>query len=113
MVGNLGAAVSAVAFPFFVDHVTIPYLAESTGTASSFFVFAAVMNALAVIAWLMMNPLRQLKPESPQALLLRIVLFGALIVTVVNALVYTKFFLSNDKPSEDPTPPPAVEEPQR
>ena len=50
MVGNMGAAVSAVAFPFFVAHVTIPVVAATPGTANSFFVFAAAMNALAVVA---------------------------------------------------------------
>ena len=41
MVGNLGAAVSAVAFPYFVANVTIPSLVETTGTPASFFLFAA------------------------------------------------------------------------
>ena len=47
MVGNLGAAFSAVAFPYFVSQVTIPFFAESTGTAASFFVFGAAMNLMA------------------------------------------------------------------
>ena len=59
MVGNLGAALSAVVFPFFVANVTLPFFAPQTGTANSFFVFAAIMNVLAVIAWMFMNPLRQ------------------------------------------------------
>ena len=68
MVGNMGAAVSAVAFPYFVANVTIPYLRRETGTANSFFVFAAVMNVLAIVAWMFMNPLRQLKELSSGAL---------------------------------------------
>ncbi len=93
MVGNMGAAVSAVAFPFFVANVTIPLIAETTGTANSFFAFAAAMNAMAVVAWLFMNPLRQLKEISASALKTRLVLFLALVLLVIAALVYTKFLL--------------------
>src|SRR5690606_19691924 len=52
MVGNIGSAVSAIIFPFFISHVTIPFFVSSTGTANSFFVFAATMNLLAIGAWL-------------------------------------------------------------
>ncbi|MCG8653901.1 MAG: MFS transporter [Pirellulales bacterium] len=97
MVGNLGAALSAVAFPFFVDHVTIPVIAPVLGTASSFFVFAASMNAFAVVAWLFMNPRRPLKEVSRANLIWRLVLFLALIVMVVVALIYTKFFLPKEQ----------------
>jgi hypothetical protein len=100
MVGNLGAALSAVAFPFFVANVTIPVIAETTGTANSFFVFAATMNALAVIAWIFMNPRRPLKEISAAALRTRLVVFLGLIVLVVTALVYTKFLLPANKAKE-------------
>lgn len=93
MVGNMGAAVSAVAFPFFVAHVTLPVLAETTNTANSFFVFAATMNALAILAWVFMNPQRELKEASTSALRARLILFITLIVLVIAALVYTKFLL--------------------
>jgi ACS family glucarate transporter-like MFS transporter len=93
MVGNMGAAVSAVAFPYFVANVTIPGIAETTGTANSFFVFAATMNALALLAWLFMNPLRKLKHISDAAMKTRVVMFLGLIAFVIGALVYTKFFL--------------------
>ena len=59
MMGNLGSAASAVAFPYFVDHVTIPGLVEKTGTANSFFIFAAVLNAMALAAWMFMDPRRR------------------------------------------------------
>lgn len=52
MVGNIGSAVSAIIFPFFISHVTIPFFVTSTGTANSFFIFAAIMNLLAIGAWL-------------------------------------------------------------
>lgn len=93
MVGNLGAALSAVAFPYFVANVTIPFFAETTGTANSFFIFAGAMNVLAVVAWLFMNPLRQLKALPPGALKVRMGLLVAIIALVIAALVYTKFLI--------------------
>ncbi len=108
MVGNMGAAVSAVAFPFFVANVTMPVFAETVESANSFFVFAAAMNILAVFAWTMMNPLRELKPISDQALKIRLAFFAILLVSVLSALIYTKFIFS-DKPNAKPKTPPAVE----
>lgn len=97
MVGNMGAAVSAVAFPYFVKNVTIAGIADEPGTANSFFVFAASMNAMAVVAWVFMNPRRQLRAISKAALRTRLALFLLLIVVVISALVYTKFLLPKDK----------------
>lgn len=93
MVGNMGAALSAILFPWFVAHVTLPVVAPETGTANSFFVFAAGMNILAVVAWIFMNPLKKLKMVSPAVLKLRLAAFLALIVVVVSALIYTQFFM--------------------
>jgi ACS family glucarate transporter-like MFS transporter len=93
MVGNLGAALSAVVFPYFVANVTMPYFAEQTGTANSFFVFAAVMNILAFAAWIFMNPLRHLSELSPEKLRVRLASFMVLILVVVIALIYTKFWM--------------------
>ena len=93
MIGNLGAALSAVAFPLFVDHVTLPVIAETTGTANSFFVFAATMNLLAVLAWCFINPRRELKQISVDALRTRLLLFLGLILLVVAALIYSKFLM--------------------
>lgn len=106
MVGNMGAALSAVLFPYFIAHVTLPYFAESQGTPSAFFVFAAGMNIVAVAAWLFMNPKRELKPISDSALRNRLIGFAALFVFVVSALIYTKFFLPTEK--LDPKALPAV-----
>lgn len=102
MVGNLGAALSAVAFPYFVANVTIPVIAEQTGTANSFFVFAATMSALAMIAWLFMNPLRELKEISATALHNRLAVFVLLIVMVISAVVYTNFLMTKTPPKEEP-----------
>ncbi len=93
MVGNLGAALSAVAFPFFVDHVTLPVFAETPGTANSFFVFAAVMNVMAVVAWIFMNPRRELKEVSASAMRSRLVLFITLITVVIATLFYVNFVM--------------------
>ena len=109
MVGNMGAAVSAVAFPFFVANVTIPVFAETPGTASSFFVFAAIMNAMAVVAWWFMDPKRELKELSPEQLRKRLMFFVALIVIVVSALLYTKFFMKGVSSSKVTRPPAAMQ----
>ena len=109
MVGNMGAALSAVAFPYFVANVTIPYFAETSGTASSFFVFAATMNVLAVVAWSLMNPLRKLKAISSRALNIRLAFFAFMIVMVISALIYTKFMMSPDRDkTPEPKPAPSV-----
>jgi len=94
MLGNLGAAFSAIIFPYFVAHVTLPYFAEATGTANSFFVFAAGMNALGMLAWLFMNPRRKLEAISPRQVRLRLILFIAIAVLLVGgAVIYTNFFM--------------------
>lgn len=102
MVGNLGAALSAVAFPYFVANVTVSFFAEKTGTPNSFFLFAACMNILAVFAWTMMNPLRKLEQISQEALKIRLAGFAILIVGVISALIYTKFLLEPDEKEETP-----------
>lgn len=114
MVGNMGAAVSAVAFPYFVDNITVPFFAETTGTANSFFLFAAVMNAAAVVAWLFMNPRRKLKPITASALKLRLGIFVGLFVCVLTAMLYTKFFFESDSTeSSEPAQATVEEEPVR
>ncbi|NNE00890.1 MAG: MFS transporter [Pirellulaceae bacterium] len=114
MIGNMGAAVSAVVFPFFVANVTLPLFAPETGTAASFFVFAAAMNVMAVIAWSFMNPLREVRQISPDAMKLRMVAFAVLIAVVVSALLYTKFLMPAAPKKEESNPPvPAVIEDPR
>ena len=106
MVGNLGAALSAVAFPWFVAKITVPGLAPELGTASSFFVFAAVLNGLAIVAWLFMNPLRPMRSVSKGALRLRLLLFAVLVGSVIFALVYTKFLRTSGATDEAQEPVP-------
>jgi ACS family glucarate transporter-like MFS transporter len=94
MLGNLGAAMSAILFPYFVDHVTLPYVAANTGTAHSFFAFAAALNIMAAVAWLFMNPKRKLSREATPAMIrARLLGFGLLVALVVLALLYTNFIL--------------------
>jgi ACS family glucarate transporter-like MFS transporter len=66
MFGNFGSAASAELFPYFKDHVTLPFFAPKTGSANAFFVFAAVLNVLAIVAWMGMNPWR--KPNGAAAI---------------------------------------------
>lgn len=105
MVGNLGAALSAVAFPFFVHKVTIPFFAETSGTANSFFVFAAIINTMAVAAWMFMNPTRQQTRLSDKQLHNRLALFVLLIIGVIASLIYVKFIFT---PEAKPTEPAAA-----
>ena len=51
MIGNLGSFVSSIGFP---------YLLKLTGTASTYFYLAALLNVLAIICWL------GIRPERPQ-----------------------------------------------
>lgn len=91
MLGNLGSAASAVLFPYFLDHVTIPYFAEKQGTANSFFVFAATLNIAAIIAWMLMDPRRKFDTSlSKTAIRLRMTLFLLSVVSVLLSIyIYT------------------------
>ena len=95
MLGNFGSAASAVLFPYFKDHVTMPFFAPTVGSANPFFVFAAALNVLAIIAWAGMNPRR--KPNaalSKQAMRLRVAIFCSVVIVVLMALyAYKTFFL--------------------
>jgi ACS family glucarate transporter-like MFS transporter len=95
MVGNIGAALSAILFPFFAAHITLPYFAETTGTGNSFFVFAAALNVGAIVCWLFMDPNREANPNlSPLAVKVRMVLMLlALLALTGGSLVYKTMFL--------------------
>jgi ACS family glucarate transporter-like MFS transporter len=93
MLGNLGSAFSAIVFPRFVAHVTLPYFAETTGTANSFFVFAAVINVLAAVAWLFMNPKKAIAESvSARQARLRLIVFMIVAVLLVGGLLAYKIF---------------------
>ena len=93
MLGNLGSAFSAIIFPHFVAYVSLPFFAEETGTANSFFVFAATINVLAAIAWLFMNPKKKISDSiSPRQVRIRLVLFIIAAVLLVGGLLTYKIF---------------------
>ncbi len=73
MVGNLGAALSPILFWYFLD--------RETGSANAFFVLAAGINIVAILAWLGMNPNRVRDRElSPAAVRTR---FVAMLIALV------------------------------
>ncbi|MGH7958787.1 MAG: MFS transporter, partial [Opitutaceae bacterium] len=92
MVGNLGSAASAILFPWFIANATLPIVAERTGTANVFFVFAAALNLLGAAAWLGMNPLRIERTGNPARARWRVALFIGLMLGVVAAVVIPKLF---------------------
>jgi ACS family glucarate transporter-like MFS transporter len=95
MLGNLGSAFSAIVFTYFLANVTMPYFAEQTGTANSFFVFAAVINVLAAVAWLFMNPKKAISDSvSSRQAKIRLVLFVIAAVLLVGGLLTYKIFFT-------------------
>jgi ACS family glucarate transporter-like MFS transporter len=94
MLGNIGSAISAIIFPFFVARVSIPFLAEKTGTASSFFVFAAAMNVLAIVAWLLVKPGKKIANQSPQSVKRRFIIFIIVLISVTATVLIYKFLNS-------------------
>lgn len=93
MLGNLGSAFSAIIFPYFVASITMPFFAEQTGTANSFFVFAATINVLAAVAWLFMNPKKAISDSiSPRQVKIRLVIFIIVAVLLVGGLLTYKIF---------------------
>jgi len=93
MMGNIGSAFSAIIFPFFIAHVTIPFFAETTGTANSFFVFAALFNILAILAWVFINPAKKInKAVSPGKVKLRLLLFLVLAILLLGSMIIYKLF---------------------
>ncbi|UCD49020.1 MAG: MFS transporter [Phycisphaerales bacterium] len=95
MLGNLGSAASAVLFPYFVAHITIPFLAETTGNANSFFVFAAFLNLVAILCWIFMDPRKPIDTSVPkEKVRLRVIfMLGTIAVLFVLLTIYKTFFL--------------------
>jgi ACS family glucarate transporter-like MFS transporter len=90
--GNIGSAFSAIIFPFFIAHVTIPFFVSSEGTANSFFVFAALMNLLAIFAWIYIDPARKIKEISQKQARYRIIIFLSVIFLIALAILMFKYF---------------------
>jgi len=96
MFGNLGSAASAAIFPYFVANVTIPFFAEKAGNANSFFIFAALLNLIAIACWFLMDPRKPLDTSiSKEKIRLRvIVMLGTIMVLFVLLTIYKTFFLN-------------------
>jgi ACS family glucarate transporter-like MFS transporter len=90
MVGNIGAALSAITFPLLLNKVT--------GSANTFFMLAAGLNVVAITAWCFMNPNRVSDRKlSPAAIRKRfIAMITALVVATLSA-VGVKIYIDHRK----------------
>lgn len=93
MVGNIGAALSAITFPLLLN--------EKTGSANAFFMLAACLNFVAIVTWCFMNPNRRRdKKLSPQAIQKRfIAMLTSLILLTVGSIGYNIYKSSRKKPA--------------
>jgi ACS family glucarate transporter-like MFS transporter len=90
MVGNIGAALSAIMFPFFQDDVT--------GSANSFFFLAAGLNVLAIVMWCLMNPNRvSARKLSPEAVRKRFIAMLTSLVLLTLGAVSLKIYLDRKR----------------
>lgn len=90
MVGNIGAALSAIMFPFFQN--------EATGNANSFFILAAGLNVLAIVMWCLMNPNRVSDRKlSPEAVRKRFIAMLTSLVLLTLAAVGLKIYIDKKK----------------
>jgi len=88
MVGNIGAALSAIMFPILLN--------EETGSANTFFMLAAGLNFVAIVTWCFMNPNRTSdKKLSPAAIRMRfIAILTSLVLLTLGAVglnIYLKY----------------------
>ncbi len=93
MVGNIGAALSAITFPLLLN--------EKTGSANAFFMLAACLNFVAIVTWCFMNPNRRRdKKLSPQAIQKRfIAMLTSLILLTAGSIGYNIYKSSRKKPA--------------
>lgn len=82
MVGNIGAALSAIVFPLLLN--------EETGSANTFFMLAAGLNVVAIVSWCFMNPNRTSdKKLSPEAIRVRfIAVLTSLVLVTLGSVGY-------------------------
>jgi len=94
MVGNIGAALSAITFPLLLN--------EETGSANAFFVLAAGLNFVAIMSWCFMNPNRiSGKKLSPQAVRNRfIAMLTSLVLLTLGTVGYNIFRSTRKKPAK-------------
>jgi ACS family glucarate transporter-like MFS transporter len=93
MVGNIGAALSAIIFPLLLN--------EETGSANMFFVLAAGLNFVAIATWCFMNPNRTSdKKLSPQAVRNRfIAMLTSLVLLTLTSVGYNIYKSTRKKPA--------------
>ena len=84
MVGNIGAAISAIIFPLMLT---------SEGSANRFFILAAVLNGIAILSWLIMNPNRKVDHKlSPAAVKTRfIAILTSLVLITAGAVGFNVY----------------------
>jgi len=92
MVGNIGAALSAIIFPLLLN--------EETGSANAFFVLAAGLNFVAIVTWFFMNPNRTSdKKSSPEAIRNRfIAMLTSLVLLTLGTVGYNIYKSTRKKP---------------
>ena len=93
MVGNIGAALSAIVFQLLLD--------PQTGSANRFFILAAGLNCVAIASWCVMNPNRASDRElSPQAIRTRfIAMLTALVIVTLSTVGYNIYKSTRKKPA--------------
>jgi MFS transporter, ACS family, glucarate transporter len=94
MLGNIGSAFSAIIFPFFISSITIPFLVPETGSADSFFIFSAVVNLIAIAAWLMIRPDKKFGSADPVRVKRRMIIFGVAFGLITITILLIKFLNS-------------------
>jgi ACS family glucarate transporter-like MFS transporter len=105
MVGNIGAALSAITFPFLRN--------PETGSANTFFYVAAGLNFLAIVMWCLMNPNRVSDRKlSPAAIRTRFIAMLTSLVLLTLGAVGLKIYLDQKKvePETEQVEPNAVDE---
>jgi ACS family glucarate transporter-like MFS transporter len=92
MVGNIGAAMSAIIFPLLLN--------EETGSANTFFALAAGLNFVAIATWCFMNPNRTSdKKLSPAAIRNRfIAMLTSLVLLTLSTVGYNIYRSTRKKP---------------
>jgi len=92
MVGNIGAAISAITFPLLLN--------EETGSANTFFILAAGLNFVAIVTWCFMNPNRTRDKElSPQAIRTRFIAMLTSLVILTGGTIGYNIYRSSRKKS--------------
>jgi ACS family glucarate transporter-like MFS transporter len=98
MVGNIGAALSAIVFPLLLN--------KETGSANNFFILAAGLNFVAIVTWCFMNPNRTRDKElSPQAIRRRFIAMLTSLVLLTGGTIgyniYRSYRSKKTTPAED------------